>query len=233
MAFSQLDAEMNAVERLDVYATTLPQEKAREIDQDPPVGKWPTSGAISFKNLEIRYESRPDFAVIKNLSLDIQPGEKVGIVGRTGSGKSTLMTALFRIVEPTLGCMELDGVDIGKIGLKTLRKRLQIIPQEPVLFTGTIRENLDVESKFQDVEIWDVLSLVGLKEYVMKLPDKLEAAVVENGENLSVDGELAEFDSPHVLLGRPTSLFSQLADATGVANAQLLRSIAAKKAASL
>ncbi|KAH6571206.1 hypothetical protein BASA60_007281 [Batrachochytrium salamandrivorans] len=263
MAFSQLDAEMNAVERLDVYATTLPQEKAREIDQDPPVGKWPTSGAISFKNLEIRYESRPDFAVIKNLSLDIQPGEKVGIVGRTGSGKSTLMTALFRIVEPTLGCMELDGVDIGKIGLKTL---------------------------------------LGLKEYVMKLPDKLEAAVVENGENLSVgqcqliclgrailmkpivlvmdeatasvdteadkliqqsikthfahstvisiahrlniivdfdrvvvlqDGELAEFDSPHVLLGRPTSLFSQLADATGVANAQLLRSIAAKKAASL
>ncbi|KAJ1340359.1 hypothetical protein BSLG_005001 [Batrachochytrium salamandrivorans] len=284
MAFSQLDAE-----------------HARSI-KTPPVGKWPTSGAISFKNLEIRYESRPDFAVIKNLSLDIQPGEKVGIVGRTGSGKSTLMTALFRIVEPTLGCMELDGVDIGKIGLKTLRKRLQIIPQEPVLFTGTIRENLDVESKFQDVEIWDVLSLVGLKEYVMKLPDKLEAAVVENGENLSVgqcqliclgrailmkpivlvmdeatasvdteadkliqqsikthfahstvisiahrlniivdfdrvvvlqDGELAEFDSPHVLLGRPTSLFSQLADATGVANAQLLRSIAAKKAASL
>ncbi|EGF83523.1 hypothetical protein BATDEDRAFT_18633 [Batrachochytrium dendrobatidis JAM81] len=301
MAFSQLDAEMNAVERLDVYGNALPQEAPRSYDTDPASDSWPTKGAITIKNLEIRYESRPDFAVIKNLSLNIRPGEKIGVVGRTGSGKSTLMTTLFRIIEPSLGNIELDGIDISKLGLKTLRSRLQIIPQEPVLFTGTIRANLDVESKFEDASIWDVLERIGIKEYVTGLPEKLEAPVSENGENLSVgqrqlislgrailmqpivlvmdeatasvdaeadkliqqsikthfahatvlsiahrlntivdfdrvlvlqDGEMVEFDSPHILLGRSESLFSQLADATGAANAQLLREIASKKAAS-
>ncbi|KAK6096277.1 hypothetical protein MT418_004126 [Batrachochytrium dendrobatidis] len=301
MAFSQLDAEMNAVERLDVYGNDLPQEAPRSYDTDPASDSWPTKGAITIKNLEIRYESRPDFAVIKNLSLNIRPGEKIGVVGRTGSGKSTLMTTLFRIIEPSLGNIELDGIDISKLGLKTLRSRLQIIPQEPVLFTGTIRANLDVESKFEDASIWDVLERIGIKEYVTGLPEKLEAPVSENGENLSVgqrqlislgrailmqpivlvmdeatasvdaeadkliqqsikthfahatvlsiahrlntivdfdrvlvlqDGEMVEFDSPHILLGRSESLFSQLADATGAANAQLLREIASKKAAS-
>ncbi|KAL2913256.1 hypothetical protein HK105_207258 [Polyrhizophydium stewartii] len=296
---ANLEAEFSTVERLNHYITYLPEEARREFDTDPKEKEWPTAGAIDISELDVAYPSRPDHPVIKNLTLEVKPGEKVGVVGRTGSGKSTLMTALFRIVESSKGSIKIDGVDIATVGLKTLRSRLQIIPQEPVLFTGTIRSNLDVEGTHSDSDVWDVLERIGLKEYVTSLPERLEAPVAENGENLSVgqrqliclgrailvkpvvlvmdeatasvdaeadkliqasikthfarttvlsiahrlntiadfdrvlvlqDGERIEFDSPHALLQRPETLFSRLADATGAANAQLLREIAARKA---
>jgi ABC-type multidrug transport system fused ATPase/permease subunit len=185
IASSQLDSEMNAVERLDTYVNLPQQEAARELPNDPDE-HWPTKGSISIQNLELRYSTGDQRPVIRDLTMEIKPGEKVGIVGRTGSGKSTLLLALFRIIEPVKGTIHIDGLDICGMGLKRLRTGMQIIAQEPVLFTGTIRSNLDVESEFQDSDIWDVLEMIGMKEFVTSQSLQLEALVTENGENLSV-----------------------------------------------
>ncbi|KAI8813612.1 P-loop containing nucleoside triphosphate hydrolase protein [Cladochytrium replicatum] len=185
-ALAMLETEMNAVERMVHYAQNLPQERARRLETDPDVSEWPKRGAISFVNLELRYESRPDTAVIKDLSADIRPGERVALVGRTGSGKSSLVTAMFRIIESSRGSVVIDGRDISDLGLYTLRSRMQIIPQEPVLFEGTIRTNLDLEDELADDDIWNGLEQVGLKAYVLKQEKKLDAPITEGGENLSV-----------------------------------------------
>lgn len=175
---------MNAVERLDKYAN-IEQEAARTLPEDPDKG-WPMNGAISIKNLEVCYATGDGTPVISNLSFVVQPKEKIGIVGRTGSGKSTLVLALFRILEPTTGTILIDGLNILNMGLKTLRKGMQIISQEPVLFTGTFRSNLDIEGDFDDSEIWNALEMVGLKNYVSELGGKLDSPITENGDNLSV-----------------------------------------------
>ncbi|KAJ3416990.1 Multidrug resistance-associated protein 1 [Chytridiales sp. JEL 0842] len=184
---ANLESEMNAVDRLNYYATGVEQEPPAYVPAfDPPKEQWPLHGGIEIRNLEVRYPSRPDHAVIKNLNLSILPGEKIGIVGRTGSGKSTLLTALFRLLEPSQGTIEIDNVDISTLGLSTLRSRLQIITQEPVLFSGSIRLNLDVEGNRTDDELWEVLKLIGLKEYVDSLPEKLDSEIAEGGSSLSV-----------------------------------------------
>ncbi|KAI8806740.1 P-loop containing nucleoside triphosphate hydrolase protein [Cladochytrium replicatum] len=185
-SLAMLETEMNAVERLVHYAENLPQEQPRRLESDPAPSEWPKRGAISFVNLELRYESRPDTAVIRDLSADILPGERVALVGRTGSGKSSLVTALFRIMESSGGSVVIDGKDISELGLYTLRSRMQIIPQEPVLFEGSIRSNLDLEDEFTDDDLWSGLQQVGLKEYVLKQEKKLDAPITEGGENLSV-----------------------------------------------
>jgi ATP-binding cassette, subfamily C (CFTR/MRP), member 1 len=105
---TQLETEFNSVERLTVYCDQLPQEKPAHIDGDPDVAAWPSQGKISFKNITLSYPSRPDVLILKDLSLEVNPGEKVGVIGRTGSGKSTLMTALFRIVELKSGSIHID-----------------------------------------------------------------------------------------------------------------------------
>ncbi|KAJ3269824.1 hypothetical protein HDV01_000872, partial [Terramyces sp. JEL0728] len=154
---------MNAVERLTHYSQNLPEEKAALLDSDPV--HWPTEGKVEIKNLELRYPTRPDYPVVKNLSITISPGEKIGVVGRTGSGKSTLAAAFFRIMEPSSGTILIDDVDICKIGINSLRKSIQMIPQEPVLFEGTFRSNLDVEGEFTDEQLWEALDHSGLKDY--------------------------------------------------------------------
>ncbi|KAJ3171261.1 hypothetical protein HDU88_008299 [Geranomyces variabilis] len=301
-SIAMLESDMNAIERLEEYSCELPAEPPTKQSTDPAAGAWPTIGQISIQNLELRYPSRPDTAVIKNLCVDIQGGWRVGVVGRTGSGKSTLLTALFRIVEPSAGAITIDGLDVAKLGLDTLRRAIDIIPQEPTLFAGTIRENLDVEGGQTDDAIWELLEAINLKTYVAAQPGKLDAPVSEKGENLSVGqrqliclgrsmlkkpkilvmdeataaidgaaderiqalirekfktstivviahrlatiidfdrvlvmdaGEAVEFDTPHALLSNPASFFSQLVDATGVANSSLLRQIAADKHAEM
>ena len=176
---------MNAVERLYHYSEELTVEADAVIPDNRPSDNWPSAGAISIRNLEMRY--RPELpSVLHNLSLDIQGGEKIGVVGRTGAGKSSIMMALFRLVEPTKGTMEIDGVDICKIGLFDLRTRLAIIPQDPVLFSGTIRSNLDPFEKRTDQELWEVLERSDLKTYVVSCEGGLDSQVTEFGENLSV-----------------------------------------------
>jgi ATP-binding cassette subfamily C (CFTR/MRP) protein 1 len=151
----------------------------------PPKGEWPSAGAIAIRDLRMRYrEGLP--LVLDGVSLDIRGGEKVGVVGRTGAGKSSLMVGLFRLVEAAGGSIAIDGIDISTIGLADLRERLAIIPQDPVLYSGTVRSNLDPFGLYTDAQIWHALERAYLHKAVESLENRLDAPVSENGENLSV-----------------------------------------------
>ncbi|XP_021111972.1 multidrug resistance-associated protein 5 isoform X4 [Heterocephalus glaber] len=164
---------------------TLSLEAPARIKNKAPPPDWPQEGEVTFENAEMRYrENLP--LVLKKVSFTIKPKEKIGIVGRTGSGKSSLGMALFRLVELSGGCIKIDGVRISDIGLADLRSKLSIIPQEPVLFSGTVRSNLDPFNQYTEDQIWDALERTHMKECVTQLPLKLESEVMENGDNFSV-----------------------------------------------
>ncbi|KAJ3339201.1 Multidrug resistance-associated protein 1 [Gonapodya sp. JEL0774] len=183
---TELEMQMNGVERLSHYRNSLPFEKAERLPEIEPPKSWPAHGEISFRGIELRY--RPELPpALKDVNLHIPPGSRVGICGRTGAGKSTLLASLFRLVEPTAGTIEIDGINILDIGLQDVRERLAIIPQDPVLFSGSFRYNLDPFGKYSDDEIWKVLDHCGdLKQVISSHPDKLEMTVSENGDNFSV-----------------------------------------------
>ncbi|KAJ3295553.1 hypothetical protein HDU79_008900 [Rhizoclosmatium sp. JEL0117] len=180
---ADLEARMNSIERICHYITELPAE-VQDANVSVP-SSWPATGNLDFKNMGLRYRADLD-PVLHGLTFSVKSGEKVGVVGRTGAGKSTIITACFRIVEASEGSISLDGVDIRDVGLETLRGRLAIIPQSPILFEGSIRFNLDPMSEFPDEALWQVLDRCALKEYVMLQEQKLESPVTEGGENLSV-----------------------------------------------
>ncbi|KAG0705743.1 ABC protein [Suillus ampliporus] len=155
---ADIENHMNAVERVIQYidGDTVPQEAPHEIEDRKPPVQWPEHGAVEFNDVKMAYRpGLPD--VLRGISIKVRGGEKIGIVGRTGAGKSSLMLALFRIVELSGGSITIDGVDISTIGLKDLRSKISIIPQDPLLFSGTIRSNLDPFSKHSDAELWDAL----------------------------------------------------------------------------
>ncbi|CAM9754010.1 unnamed protein product, partial [Sphacelaria rigidula] len=146
---------------------------------------WPWEGKIELID-EVTMRYRPDTElVLKGVTLTIKPGEKVGIVGRTGSGKSSLMQVLFRMVDCEEGTVAIDGVNTKSIGLATLRSRLTIIPQEPVLFSGTLRDNLDPFEAYSDDEVWDALEQASLASTVRNFPAGIHEPVAEYGESLS------------------------------------------------
>lgn len=181
-----VEAEMNSVERVLYYSNNIDAEAPDEIlEEDPPKGTWPSKGEIEIKHTSMRYRDGP--LVLKDLSLTVQGGEKIGVVGRTGSGKSSLMTVLFRIseIEEDGGQIIIDGVDVGKIGTAALRLNLSIIPQDPVMFSNTVRYNLDPFGTASDDELWEVLKKVQLAEIIAMLPNGLEEQVAEGGENFS------------------------------------------------
>ncbi|KAJ5241273.1 uncharacterized protein N7469_002864 [Penicillium citrinum] len=158
--YSEVQQNMNSVERVREYLE-VDQEAAPVIPESRPTTGWPTEGAVEFNGYTTRY--RPDLdAVLKDVSFSVKPGEKVGIVGRTGAGKSSLALALFRGLEAENGQILIDGVDIGSIGLRDLREAITIVPQDPTLFTGTIRSNLDPFSLFSDEEIFTAIRRVHL-----------------------------------------------------------------------
>uniref|UniRef100_A0A8D0E2P0 ATP-binding cassette sub-family C member 5 n=1 Tax=Salvator merianae TaxID=96440 RepID=A0A8D0E2P0_SALMN len=182
---SETEARFTSVERIDHYIKTLSLEAPARIKNKAPPLDWPQEGEIIFENAEMRYrENLP--LVLKKVSFTIKPKEKIGIVGRTGSGKSSLGMALFRLVELSGGCIKIDGVKINDIGLADLRSKLSIIPQEPVLFSGTVRSNLDPFTQYSEEQIWDALERTHMKDCISQMPMKLESEVIENGENFSV-----------------------------------------------
>ncbi|KAG0234216.1 hypothetical protein BGX31_004638 [Mortierella sp. GBA43] len=158
--YTEMEMALNSVERVNEYLD-MPQEPPAIIEDSRPPAGWPYDGKIEIQDLTMQYA--PDLGpVLHSISLSIRPREKIGIVGRTGSGKSTLALSLFRFMEPTMGSIVIDGIDISKIGLEDLRRRLTIIPQDAVLFNGTIRSNLDPFQEHTDYEIWEALRRVHL-----------------------------------------------------------------------
>ncbi|KAF2073017.1 hypothetical protein CYY_005663 [Polysphondylium violaceum] len=185
--FTELELRMNSVERIKKYIET-PREGAEDDPNFEPLfvdPSWPKTGCIEYKNVEIRYRPHLDPS-LADISFTINGNEKIGIVGRTGAGKSTIGVSLLRMVEATKGSISIDGVDISKIRLYDLRSRLGIIPQDPFIFSGSIRMNLDPYEEYTDQEIWEALEKVQLKTMVQGLPLKMDSLVSENGEGLSV-----------------------------------------------
>eukprot|EP00004_Rigifila_ramosa_P027497 TRINITY_DN899_c0_g1_i1.p1 TRINITY_DN899_c0_g1~~TRINITY_DN899_c0_g1_i1.p1 ORF type:complete len:957 (-),score=240.32 TRINITY_DN899_c0_g1_i1:21-2891(-) len=177
-----VEAAMTSVERVDFYSH-LKQEAP--YDTPPAPKAWPATGNVEFREIVLRYREGLS-PVLRNISFSIKSGEKIGIVGRTGAGKSSLLLALFRIVEAESGSIFIDGVDISKIGLRILRSSLAILTQNPVLFNGTIRYNVDPMGTASDEKIWESLSLVGLSSVVRSMSLQLDTPLSDGGENLSV-----------------------------------------------
>ncbi|CAL5185347.1 unnamed protein product [Lathyrus oleraceus] len=172
-----------SVERINQY-THIQSDMQEVIEGNHPPLNWPNAGNVEIKNLKIQYRPNGPF-VLHGITCKFEGGHKIGIVGRTGSGKSTLIGALFRLVEPTRGNIIVDGIDISSICLHDLRSSFGIIPQDPTLFIGTVRYNLDPLSQHSDQEIWEVIRKCQLQEVV---EDKggLDSSVVENGRNWSI-----------------------------------------------
>ncbi|XKL69367.1 hypothetical protein PGB90_007136 [Kerria lacca] len=181
---SEIESNIIAVERINQYKKT--SEEAPWVIQNESVPTdWPNNGEISFVDFKIRYRENLDL-VLKGISFFVNGGEKVGIVGRTGAGKSSLTLGLFRIMEAAGGRIILDGIDISSIGLHTLRSRITIIPQDPVLFSGSLRFNLDPIRQYSDEQIWYALELANMKNYISNLNSGLKYEVKEGGQNFSV-----------------------------------------------
>ncbi|XP_058815258.1 multidrug resistance-associated protein 1 isoform X5 [Topomyia yanbarensis] len=181
---SDVETNIVAVERIKEYGETK-QEAAWELSNSTLPRDWPEQGRVEFQDFQVRYREGLEL-VLKGISFTVEGGEKVGIVGRTGAGKSSLTLALFRIIESAGGKIVIDGQDISQLGLHSLRSRLTIIPQDPVLFSGTLRINLDPFNVHSDEAIWKALEHAHLKAFVKGLTAGINHEVSEGGENLSV-----------------------------------------------
>ncbi|KAM5342534.1 hypothetical protein ACJ41O_013500 [Fusarium nematophilum] len=191
---AEVENAMNAVERLYYYGTELEEEAPLHTVEVRP--SWPEKGEIVFDNVEMRYRAGLPL-VLSGLSMHVQGGERIGIVGRTGAGKSSIMSTLFRLVEISGGRITIDGIDISTIGLHDLRSRLAIIPQDPTLFHGTVRSNLDPFHEHTDLELWSALRQADLVPSDASTPEEarrthdpsrihLDTAVEEDGLNFSL-----------------------------------------------
>ncbi|XP_047963143.1 LOW QUALITY PROTEIN: ABC transporter C family member 8-like [Salvia hispanica] len=188
---------LTSTQRIKQYMQIPPRAPAVIADNRPP-SLWPRKGRIDLMDLKIRY--RPNAPIVlKGITCTFKEGKRVGVVGRTGSGKTTLISALFRLVEPHSGKILIDELDICSIGLRDLRLKLSIIPQEPTLFRGSVRTNVDPLGLHSDDEIWEALEKCQLKSTVSKLPDLLDSSVSDEGENWSM-GQRQLFCLGRVLL---------------------------------
>lgn len=172
---------MTSVERIVEYTQVVPE--AIENGNKPPV-TWPEFGRIEFQHVSLRYSNAAPY-VLKDLNFVIDAKSKIGIVGRTGAGKSSLITAMFLLTE-TEGEIRIDGVVTETIGLHCLRSKISIIPQEPILFAGTLRDNLDPFGEFKDEDLWSALGEIGMKATISELPGALSYHITEGGSNFSV-----------------------------------------------
>lgn len=183
---ASMETQLNAVERVLHYARNIPQEAPAVIENARPAFDWLEARSdITVKNLSVRY--RPDLPnVLHAVSVSIPSRSKCGVVGRTGSGKSSLFLALLRMMEASTGTIEMGGTSISDIGLRDLRSRVAIVPQDPTLFSGTLRSNLDPYGEYSDRDLYESLEKAHCREVAERDPAKLEAVVTENGENFSV-----------------------------------------------
>jgi ABC-type multidrug transport system fused ATPase/permease subunit len=182
-AFSEAESRLTSVERLRHFSNLAPEVDTVASPVPLPMA-WPTRGAVEFRGVRARYaEYLPE--VLRGVSFAIPGGAKAGVVGRTGAGKSSLIQVLYRFVELTGGQVTIDGIDIAGVSKATLRRALAIIPQNPTLFLGTLRDNLDRFGAYDDAEVWTALARVQLADLVRALPGGLSTPVQENGANFS------------------------------------------------
>jgi ATP-binding cassette, subfamily C (CFTR/MRP), member 1 len=177
---AEVENNMNSTERLYDYATNLEEEAPLKLTDVPT--NWPDKGEIVFKEVDMRYRAGLPL-VLRGMSLHVAPGERIGIVGRTGAGKSSIMSTLFRMTELSGGSITIDSIDVGKVGLADLRSRMSIIPQDPTLFRGTIRTNLDPFGEHNDLELWRALRAADLVD-----SDSIQTAETIK-EQPTIDGE--------------------------------------------
>lgn len=183
--WTEVEGNLNACERVSSYINVAPEAPEESEDRFKPDPEWPTEGAITFGDVRMRY--RPDLdLVLRGLQVEIKAGEKIGICGRTGAGKSSLLQAVLRLVEAEDGQIVIDGRNIAEIGLNDLRSRIAVLPQEPLVFSTTLRHNLDPFGVYSDAELWEALKRAHLYDVVAAFPEGLDSPVAENGENYSV-----------------------------------------------
>uniref|UniRef100_A0A7E4VBL5 Multidrug resistance-associated protein 1 n=1 Tax=Panagrellus redivivus TaxID=6233 RepID=A0A7E4VBL5_PANRE len=181
---SKLETNIVSVERVKEYSDTKTEAEWRQPQNKPPPG-WPSEGRITFRNYSSRYRDGLDL-VLKGIDAEIRAHERIGIVGRTGAGKSSITLALFRMVEAAEGSIEIDGINIAGLGLHDLRSNITIIPQDPVLFSGSLRFNLDPFGHYSDGDIWRALEYANLKDFASGLAQGLDHEITEGGDNISV-----------------------------------------------
>jgi len=185
---AEVENDMTSAERMKYYSSEIEQEAAEHVDNVRP--SWPENGEIVFSGVKMRYRDGLPL-VLKGLTLHIKAGERIGIVGRTGAGKSSIMSAIFRLSEICEGSITIDGLDIRSVGLEDLRSRMAVIPQDPTLFKGTIRSNLDPFEQHTDLELWSALRKAHLVDETRDINDKyarihLDSPVQEEGQNYSL-----------------------------------------------
>ena len=183
--YSDLETNIVAVERLEEYSVTKQEASWAQESDDKYSSDWPAQATIEFKDVHARYRAGLPL-VLKKLTFSVNSKEKVGIVGRTGAGKSSITLTLFRIIELDQGSISIDGIDISTLGLHCLRNKLTIIPQDPVLFSGSLRMNLDPFKIYSDEQLWHSLKMSHLESFVHNLKEGLEHEIAEGGENVSV-----------------------------------------------
>uniref|UniRef100_A0A8R1E2N2 Multidrug resistance-associated protein 1 n=12 Tax=Caenorhabditis japonica TaxID=281687 RepID=A0A8R1E2N2_CAEJA len=182
---TKLETNIVSVERVQEYAETETEAEWKSEPGKEPPQNWPSEGRIVMNNYSARYRAGLNL-VVKQLNVEIKPHEKIGIVGRTGAGKSSVTLSLFRIIEAAEGQIVVDGVNLAEIGLHDLRSNLTIIPQDPVLFSGTLRFNLDPFCHYSDDEIWTALEQANLKDFASAHREHLDYVITEGGDNISV-----------------------------------------------
>lgn len=181
---AEMENHMTSVERVLEYSTLESEPPLESTPENKPPKEWPTQGKVEFKNMFLRYD-RSEPPVLKNLNFVINPREKVGIVGRTGAGKTSLISAVFRLAYME-GDIYIDDIPTSTLGMHDLRSKISIIPQEPVLFSGRLRENLDPFDEYSDDLLWQALEEVELKEAVNEMAGGLNSKMSEGGTNFSV-----------------------------------------------